>query len=57
MSTITNFNDLDLNATYTYADYLKWEFEERLKLFRGKIFKMSPAPNRYHQEISGNFVF
>ena len=57
MSTITNFNDLDLNATYTYADYLKWEFEERLELFRGKIFKMSPAPNRYHQEISGNLYF
>ena len=57
MATVTNFNDLDLNGTYTYADYLKWKFEERLELFRGKIFKMSPAPNRYHQEISGNLYF
>ena len=57
MATVTDFNDLDLNATYTYADYLKWKFEERLELFRGKIFKMSPAPNRYHQEISGNLYF
>ena len=57
MPSITNFNDLDLNGTYTYADYLKWKFEERLELFRGKIFKMSPAPNRYHQDISGNLYF
>ena len=57
MATVTDFKDLDLNGTYTYADYLKWKFEERLELFRGKIFKMSPAPNRYHQEISGNLYF
>ena len=57
MAIVNNFNDLDLNGTYTYADYLKWKFEERLELFRGKIFKMSPAPNRYHQEISGNLYF
>jgi len=57
MATVNNFNDLDLNGTYTYADYLKWKFEERLELFRGKIFKMSPAPNRYHQEILGNLYF
>lgn len=57
MSSVTNFNDLDLNGSYTYADYLKWKFEERLELFRGKIFKMSPAPNRYHQDISGNLYF
>ena len=41
---------------YTYADYLQWNFEERLELFRGKIFKMS-APARDHQEISGNLFF
>lgn len=51
MPLITNFKDLDLNGSYTYADYLKWKFEERLELFRGKIFKMSPAPSRNHQTI------
>jgi len=30
------------------------EFEEMVELIRGKIFKMSPAPNSYHQEILGN---
>ena len=37
---------------YTYADYLSWQFEERLELFRGKIFKMG-APNTDHQRILG----
>ena len=41
---------------YTYADYLKWKFEERLELFKGKIFKMA-APNTRHQEVSGNLFF
>lgn len=48
------FSDLDLNGTYTYADYLRWTFEERLELIKGKIFKMTPAPNLYHQDISAN---
>jgi Uma2 family endonuclease len=45
-------SDLDFSKTYTYADYLKWQFDERLELIKGKIFKMSPAPGRSHQEIS-----
>jgi len=44
--------DLDFNKVYTYADYMKWQFDERVELLKGKIFKMSPAPNRMHQEIS-----
>ncbi len=47
------FADLDLEKSYTYADYFKWKFEERVELIKGKIFKMSPAPNRFHQEIAG----
>jgi Uma2 family endonuclease len=46
------FDQLDLNGTYSYADYLKWKFDERLELIKGKIFKMSPAPSRKHQEVS-----
>jgi len=44
--------DLDFSRDYTYAEYLKWTFEERLELIKGKLFKMSPAPNRIHQELS-----
>ncbi len=45
------FADLDLNKIYTYADYFKWDFEERVELIKGKIFKISPAPNLLHQVI------
>ncbi len=50
---ITSLDQLDLNARYTYADYLKWQLEEYVELIRGKIFKMA-APSRYHQDISIN---
>jgi Uma2 family endonuclease len=49
---ITDISKLDLNGTYSYADYLLWHLEERLELIKGKIFKMSPAPNVAHQRIS-----
>lgn len=45
-------SDLDFSKTYTYADYFNWRFDERLELIKGKIFTMSPGPNRSHQEIS-----
>lgn len=51
------FSDLDLTKTYTYADYLKWTFDERLELIKGKIFKMSPAPNPAHQDVSGAMFY
>jgi len=41
---------------YTYADYLKWKLEERLELFKGRIFRLS-APNRFHQQVSGKIFF
>ena len=50
---ITSLDQLDLNGTYTYADYLLWHFSERVELLRGKIFKMA-APSRKHQSINGN---
>lgn len=51
MNIITNINQLDFDKVYTYADYLLWRIEERLELIKGRIFKMSPAPSRKHQEI------
>ena len=51
---ITNINQLDLKGSYTYADYLLWHFKERVELIKGKIFKMSPAPSSFHQDISWN---
>lgn len=51
MANITHFSQLDLDGTYTYADYLTWKFEEMVELVRGKILPMA-APNRKHQGIS-----
>lgn len=46
----------DFGIEYTYADYLKFEFEEMVELIRGKIFRMSPAPKTIHQKVSGNLL-
>ena len=50
---ITYINVLDLDKTYTYADYLSWEFEERVEILKGKVFSMGATPNTSHQRISG----
>ncbi len=54
MPIVKNFSDLDLTKTYTYSDYLLWQFSERVELIKGFIRKMSPAPSRKHQTISQN---
>lgn len=48
----TNIDQLDLNGTYSYADYLKWQFDDFVEIIKGKVYKMPPAPTRYHQDIS-----
>ena len=50
---ITSFDQLDLSKQYTYADYMTWQFQDRVELIRGWIRRMSPAPMRIHQKISG----
>lgn len=49
---ITQLSDLDPEGSYSYADYMLWQFQERVELIRGRIFRMSPAPNRIHQRVS-----
>lgn len=49
---IVSYNQLNPDGNYTYWDYLKWQFDERVELIKGKIFKMSPAPGAGHQRIS-----
>lgn len=51
---VLEFNDVDLSLTYSYSNYLNWLFDDRVELIKGKVFKMSPAPSRLHQEISRN---
>ena len=59
MGYITDIENLDLNKIYSYADYLKWQFSERVELIKDRIFKMSPAHSSEHQHIVStlNFYF
>ena len=43
----------DLSGTYSYADYMKWTWDEMVELIHGKIYKMS-APGSRHQIVVGN---
>ena len=49
---ITSIDQLDLNKQYSYADYLTWQFTERVELIKGYLLKMA-APNTFHQKVSG----
>lgn len=53
---ITSLSQLDLNGSYSYADYLTWKIKERVELIKGKIMEMSPVPTRMHQKISRKLV-
>lgn len=52
MMKITQLSQLDLSASYSYADYLTWHFTDTVELIKGKIQLMSPAPNVKHQKLS-----
>lgn len=52
---ITSLDQLDPTKEYTYADYLTWQFEQRVELIRG-YFSELLTPNRRHQQISGNLM-
>jgi Uma2 family endonuclease len=51
MEIITSLDQLDKTKMYSYADYITWQFEERIELLRGYIRQMA-APNRKHQKVS-----
>ena len=50
---VTKFEDLDPSGTYSFADYLTWQFQERVELIKGKLFKMA-MPSEKHQRVSSN---
>lgn len=54
MNTITSLSQLDLNASYSYADYLTWRFTEYVELIKGRILRRMSAPSELHQEVSSN---
>jgi len=54
MAVITDISQLDFDKQYTYADYLKWQFTDRVELIKGWINRIRPEPNRVHQTVSMN---
>ena len=52
MAAIHSLSQLDLNKTYSYADYLNWRFDELVELIKGRVWKKSPAPRSAHQVYS-----
>ncbi len=49
---IVSPDQLDPGKLYSYADYFRWKFMERVELIKGFIYKMSPAPSSGHQSVS-----
>ena len=52
---ITDINQLDPTATYSYADYLTWKFTETVELLRGKWVEKI-TPHTQHQDVLGNLM-
>ena len=44
---------VDLSGHWSYRHYKTWPDEERWELIEGRAYAMSPAPTRYHQDLSG----
>ena len=55
-SPISKLSDIDFTGVYSYANYLRWEIDERLELIRGRIYKMG-TPSSTHQRVSGALFF
>ena len=50
----STLNEVDFSAIYSYADYMRFAFDERMEIIKGRLFQMSPAPSRYHQKSFGS---
>jgi Uma2 family endonuclease len=48
---ITSLTQIDVSKQYSYADYLHWQFAERIELLKGYIRQMA-APTPKHQKVS-----
>ncbi len=57
MEPITQFSQLDLTKSYTYADYLTWKFDEFVELIKGKVMRPMAGPSRRHQQLSNRLEF
>lgn len=54
MKPITNISQLDPKKQYTYADYLTWQFSERVELIKGWIYNLGTAPKLAEKNVVGH---
>ena len=54
MAEFIKLSQLDQNKSFSYADYLTWQFDEFVEIIKGKIFKMSSVSASGHQYVTGN---
>lgn len=52
---VTSLSQLNPAGVYSNADYLLWQFQERVELLKGKLFPMA-APGMYHQRYLSRFM-
>ena len=52
---ITSLAQLDPNGTYTYADYLRWQFEGWEELLHGRLLP-APTYDEPHQRTAGELL-
>lgn len=43
-----------IETRFTYADYAKWDDDQRWELIDGFAYNMTPAPRTKHQDLLGN---
>lgn len=54
---ISDITQLDPHGTYSYTDYLTWQFTELVELWRGKIMRRTGAPTDQHQAVLGELHY
>ncbi|RZK16481.1 MAG: Uma2 family endonuclease [Hymenobacter sp.] len=56
MAPSTQFSQLDLTKTYSYADYLTWKFDEFVELIKGRVMRPVAGPSWRRQVLSSNIL-
>lgn len=50
----STLNDIDFRGTYSYADYMRFTFDERMELIKGHFCQLGPVPSIYHHKTFGS---
>ena len=50
MEPITSLSQLDFGQSYTYADYLNWQFSDYVELVAGQVLTPMPGRSPRHQQ-------